>query len=300
MTLEGPEVITGAANTGLYFVDDEKPPGCPDALGSASDIAIRHGHDTAIALNRFDYDTGEASTGSRLDAAFDIVEVGCYAFAVGTAILVGFCHEGNPPGQSDCMSKTSNSGNALGAESGAVIAVAKRQQIMVAGMGARHHQCQIDCFGAAVGEMNHPVLALGHSRHQLLRILCRHRVIKHRRTVGELSDLFLHRAHYLRVGMSDRNAHIHAKQINVFVTRFVPQVLTAAMMEDQRCFVRHELALRSRIKPVAALDDGVCVPVSADRLLSWRKIVVHVSRPPCRSNSASTIYWRAENQPSTN
>src|SRR5665647_2864290 len=62
---------------------------------------------------------------------------------------------------------------------------------------------------------------------------------------------------HLGVGVTHRDAHIHAQQVDVALAVLVPQILHAAPAEDQRSLVGHESPLRRRVIGFAALHDAL-------------------------------------------
>ena len=110
-----------------------------------------------------------------------------------------------------------------------MIGIAQCQHVDIAAEGLGHDEREVDRFGSTVGEMHDPVLALGHARGELLGEMRRHRMIEHRGAVLELADLLLDRSGYGGMRMADRNADIHAEEIEVFLAFFVPQILAFAM-----------------------------------------------------------------------
>ena len=63
------------------------------------------------------------------------------------------------------------------------------------------------------------------------------------------------------MGVANRNGYIHAKQVDLLLAGFVPQLVPLALGKDQRRFIRHEGALRGSIECIATADDTVCRPV---------------------------------------
>jgi len=103
-----------------------------------------------------------------------------------------------------------------------MVGVAQRQHVDIAGIGLRHDQRKIDRLGAAVGEVDHPIVALGHARGQLFGVVRRHGVIKHGRAVLQLLDLVLDGGRHRGMNMADRNAHVHAKKVDILLAPLVP------------------------------------------------------------------------------
>ena len=271
--LERPEAFAGSPDAGLDLVDDADAAGGADPLEGPRHIAFGHRYDAAVALYRLDDHPGQAAAGLVVDGALDLIEIGLDAFAVNAAILVGLRHEGDPAQLGNVVAEAGDAGQRLGAEGGAVIAGAQRQHVDIAGICACHQQCQVDRFGTAVGEVHDPVMAGGHGRRQFLRIVRGHRMVEHGRAVGKLGELFGGRLDHRWMGMADRDAQVHAQQVDILLAGLVPDILAATTLDDERFLEWHELALRGRIEAVAARDDAFGRPV--DRQGGWNMGCVH-------------------------
>ncbi len=123
----------------------------------------------------------------------------------------------------------------------------------MARVGARHDHGEVDRFRSRIGEVHHPVLALGHGRRQFFSEVRRDGMVEHCRAVRESLRLLHRRLHHGGMGVSDRYADIHAEKIGVFPAFGIPQVLHGTLGEDERVLEWHELLLRGRIVARAAL-----------------------------------------------
>ena len=177
------------------------------------------------------------------------------------AILVRRGHVVDAAQERHVVAEAGDAGQGLGAEGGAVIAVAQGQEIDVAGVGTGHQQGQIGRLGAAVGEVHDPVMAGRHGRRQLLGQMGRHRVVEHGGAVLQGLGLLLDRRDHAWVGVADRDAEVHAQEVQVAVAFFVPQILAFAALEDQRGLVGHEGALGGGVVLLAPGDDRLGRPV---------------------------------------
>ena len=59
MIVEGEEVRSHSGKSGLHLIDDAHPAGCACAREGRGKIALRHGNDATIALNRLDQKAGD-------------------------------------------------------------------------------------------------------------------------------------------------------------------------------------------------------------------------------------------------
>ncbi len=106
-----------------------------------------------------------------------------------------------------------------------------------------HDQGEIDGFGAAVGEMHHPVVALGHAGGELFGKMGGHRMVKHGGAVLERSICSSTAAVTVGMVVANRDADVHAEEIEIFLAGFIPEILAVAFGEDERGLVGHEGAL---------------------------------------------------------
>ena len=110
----------------------------------------------------YDDDPGEAPRARALDGLVDLVEIRLHHRPVDPAILIGIGHVNDSGEERDLVAEAADAGERLGPDGGAVIGIAQRQHVNVAGELLGHDQGEINCLGAAVGEMHHPVMAPGH------------------------------------------------------------------------------------------------------------------------------------------
>ena len=243
MGLEAPEIIAGAAKAGLDFVNDHQPATLAHLGGSGGEIAVRRFDNAAIALDGLDNEARELSRGCVLDGAVNFGEIGLGVIAEDAPIGIRIGDVMNAGEEGDVVAEAADAGERLGPDGGAVIGIAQRQHVNVAGELLGHDQGEIDGFGAAVGEMHHPVVALGHAGGEFFGKMGGHRMIEHGGAVLELLNLLPDGCGDRGMVVADRDADIHAQEIEIFLAGFVPEILAVALGEDERGLVGHKGAL---------------------------------------------------------
>ena len=123
----------------------------------------------------------------------------------------------------------------------AVIGVAQRDHVVVAGVSARHEQREIVRLRAGVDEVANLQFAR-HFRRELLRVLGDVRMQINRGRMLQDFVLLLRRRDHVRMTMADADRHDAAERIEITPPVFVPDILHLALHEHERSFVVEENA----------------------------------------------------------
>ena len=247
MGFEAPEIVAGAAKAGLDLVDDHQPATLAHLGGGGGEITVRGFNNAAIALDGFNNEARKLSRSCVLDGAVNFREVGVRIIAEYAPVGIRIGHVMNSGEEGDVVAEAADAGERLGPDGGAMIGIAQRQHVNVAGELLGHDQGEIDGFGAAVGEMHHPVVALGHAGGELFGKMGWHRMIKHGGAVLELFDLLPDGCRDGGMVVANRDADVHPQEIEIFLAGFIPEILAVAFGENERGLVGHKGALGSGV-----------------------------------------------------
>ena len=130
-------------------------------------------------------------------------------------------------------------GDAHGRLVAAVVGVAQSDDVIVAGVGTRHHEGEVIGLGTGIDEVAHLQIP-GHFRREFLRVL---------RHVGMQVDgggvlvefaLFVARGNDVRMAVTDADGDDAAETVEVALALFVPHVLTVAFHDHERLLVIEE------------------------------------------------------------
>ena len=245
-------------------------------------VAFGHGDDPSITLHRLDDHPRQMAGGRVPDHPVEIVQIGLRPGPEGAAVLIGFSRERDVRQLPGVVPEAHHAGQRLRPVGRAVVGIPERDHVHVAGRQPRHHQCKVNRFGPGIGEVDHPVVARRQRGGQFLGEMRRDGMVEHRRAMGQLFDLRLHRRDHPRMGMADADAEVHAQEVDQPDVMFVPDILPLTALDDQRLFIRHEGPLRRRIVLVALGNDLVRRPchICRCRLLSVHKESLSAGVPP--------------------
>ena len=118
----------------------------------------------------------------------------------------------------------------------AMVSVAQRNHLVVAGVSARHQQREIVRFRTGVHEVAN-LQVTRHFRRELLRILGDVRMQINRRGMLERFVLLARRLDHVRMTMPDAHRHDSAERIEISAAMLVPQILHLPFHEHDRFFV---------------------------------------------------------------
>ena len=236
-------MVTGAAETGLHFVGNAQSAVLAGDLVRLGQIIPRAVGCATDALDRLRDERGDLT---RRRVADDLANVfgalGGDLFgstAERAAIRIRAYHVVNSEGARNGILPRVMRGQAHRARTAAVITVAQRDHVGVAGVEARHGDGEIVGLAAIVDEVGH-VEALGHLRREFLRQQRYVRVKVYRRRVLERFHLFLDGSHDFRVAMPARNRHDTGEHVEVALPSLVEQPLHVAFDDQQRLAVQRE------------------------------------------------------------
>ena len=240
LRFKAPEMRAGAPKPGLHFVGDADAARRPHVLIDVLEIAVRENYHAAYALNGLSNKAGHLPGRREVDELLDVRGVLSAGLgiivAVRPAVRVG--HRGVMHAETvghielpRAMGRQAHAGGVA-----AVIGVAQRDDIVIAGVGAGHQQRQIVGLGTRIDEIADLELAR-HLRGQLLRILGDVGVQVDRGRVLEGFILAARGFDDVRVAMPDADRHDAAQAIQVAPAGFVPHILHGAFDQHDRLFV---------------------------------------------------------------
>ncbi len=209
MGFEAPEIVAGAAKAGLDFVNDHQPATLAHLDGGGGEIAVRSFNNATITLDGLNDEACKFSRCCILDGAVNFGQVGVRIIAEYAPVRVRVGHMVDSGEEGDVVAKAVDAGERLGSNGGAMIGIAQRQHVDVASELLGHDQGEVNGFGAAVGEMHHPVVALWHTGRELFGKMGGYRMVKHGGAVLELFHLIADGGGDGGVIVSNRDANVH-------------------------------------------------------------------------------------------
>ena len=167
LRFEAPKMRAGAAAAGLNFVGDAETAGGAHVFVGVLEVALGELDEAAHALDGLGEERGDFSGRRIVDEVFDVVGAFHTGLGVAVAEVSAVRIRGdrvvNAEGMGCIEFPIAVGGEAHRGGAAAVVAVAERDGVVVAGVEARHEQCEVVGLGAGVGEINDLEIA-GHFR----------------------------------------------------------------------------------------------------------------------------------------
>ena len=224
----------------MHFIGDAKTAGCAHLFVDVLQIIVRINNHAAHALDRFGDERRDASRSAEIDQVLHIGRVLVARFGIvaapQTAIGIGRHGVMNPEAVRDVELPGPMRGQAHGQRTAAVIAVAQRDHVVIAGVGPRHEQGEIVRFRTGINEITYFEI-VRHFRRQLARVFGNIGMQINRSRM--LQSFVLLPRNIDNVGMTMTDAHRHdaAERVEITPAALVPDILHFSLHQHERLFV---------------------------------------------------------------
>ena len=245
LRLEAPEMRAGAAEAGLDFVGDAETAGGAHVFVGVLEVALGEFDEAAHALDGLGEERGDFSGRRIVDEIFDIVGVFHAGLGVAvaevSAVRIRSDRVVDAGGMGRIEFPDTVGGKAHRGGAAAVVAIAERDGVVVAGGEARHEQCEVVGLGAGVDEINDLEIP-GHFPGEFFGEGPNVGVEVNRGGVLERGVLGVGGGEDVRVAVADADGHNAAEAVEVAFAGGVPDVLHFALHDHERLLIVEEKA----------------------------------------------------------